>query len=276
VDCKTFQELISSAVDLQLTDGEMTAFREHGHLCTPCRYEYEAEAATKSVVRLRAGRIRTPDHIARQITSQLGHGRSEPRSQWLLEFLQKPFAKPAIGFALAFASILVLLKGSTSDLPFTQATLVNDVVLQSLTNHQAVLDGQIKPQVISGEPAQLESLFSGITDYAVHLPKMKDCKLLGGVQNEFAGTKLAHLVYQHDNEIVYLYQTCFATVMKGEKLCLSAEAKDDLVRTGWFSESEPDGRTIILWRKGRTLCAAVARMSKNDLMSCLTSGEEHL
>lgn len=274
MDCKTFQELISSAVDLELTEGDMAAFKEHGHLCSRCRHEYEAEAATKSVVRSHAYHVRTPDDVSRRIVERLDSASASSRSDWLTEFFRKPLIKPAVGFALAFVSVLVLLEGPSSDSRFTQASLIsNDVILQSLANHRAVLDGHIKPDV-PGEPAQLQNLFACITDYSVHMPRMKNCTLLGGVQNEFAGTKLAHLVYQNKNNIVYVYQTCLATVMKGEKLCLSPEAKDSLEHTGWFTESEPDGRTIILWVKGRTLCAAVAQMSKDELMACLVSGDE--
>lgn len=274
MDCKTFQELISAAVDFQLTESEMLAFREHGRLCPPCRYEYEAEGATKAVVKLRAQRVRTPDNLVRQIAERCAADSALARTQWFPDFLRRPFIKPGIGFALAFVSVLLLLKGPASDSPFSQASLVsNDVILQSLTNHRAVVEGQIKPQV-SGEPAAMERFFSDITDYNVHMPLMKDCRLLGGVQNEFAGTKLAHLVYQRDNKIVYMYQTCLATVMKGDKLCLSKEAKESLERTGRFTESEPDGRTVVLWVKGRTLCAAVADMSEEQLLACIGSGDE--
>ena len=61
--------------------------------------------------------------------------------------------------------------------------------------------------------------------------------------------------------------------MKGEKLSLPSAAKEELERTGWFTESEPDGRSIVLWEKGRTLCAAVARMNKEELISCLASDD---
>ena len=276
MDCKQFRELISAAVDLQLTGGEMAAFGEHKRVCSPCRYEFEAEAATKSIVGLRVRYVPTPEHVTRQIISSLQSDRSASTLQWLLELLKKPLVKPAIVFCLAFASVLILLRDSTSDIPLSQASLAsNDIILQSLKNHGAILSGEIKPQVMSSEPAQMESLFAGITDYAVHMPRMKDCKLVGGVQNEYAGTKLAHLVYQRNGEIVYVYQTCLATVMKGEKLCLSDAAKDGLVQTGWFTESEPDGRAVVLWIRGRTLCAAVARMNKEDLVTCLTSDDGH-
>jgi hypothetical protein len=181
--------------------------------------------------------------------------------------------KPAVGFAFAFIAVLLLLNDQPSEPTLSQAAFAsNDVVSQSLLNYAAVLAGRIKPH--SAEPAQLETLFSSITDYSVHVPKMKDCRLLGGVQSEFAGSTLAHLMYQHDTDIVYVYQTCLETVMKGERLSLSSEARNDLDRTGWYVQQHPDGRTVVLWKKGRTLCAAVARMNKETLLACLTSGEE--
>lgn len=275
MNCKEFQELISAAVDLQLTNGELAAFKDHSVTCPPCRFEFEAEAATKLAIRARAHRVRTPSRVALQIAERLGHEQSNDRIFWLTGFFEKPFVKPAFGFALAFVAVLLLLRGSTSDGPALQAGFgSNDVILQSLKNYRAVVDGEIKPQLASSEPAKLASFFSDITDYSVHLPKMKDCSLLGGVQSEFAGTKLAHIMYKHDTEVVYIYQACWSTVMKGEKLCLPDEAKNELIRTGWFSATQPDGRTVVLWAKGRTLCAVVARMSKQDLIACLTSGEQ--
>jgi anti-sigma factor RsiW len=275
VNCREFQELISAAVDLQLTDGELAAFKDHSGKCTPCRFEFEAETATKLAVRSHACRVRTPAHIALQITEQLRREQLGERASWFTEFLGRPFVKPAFGFVFAFVVVLLLLRGPVNKGPVTQAGFgSNDVVLQSLMNYRAVEEGEITPQLASSEPAKLASFFSGITDYSVHLPKMRDCRLIGGVQNEFAGAKLAHIVYQHDDQIVYLYQACWSTVMKGEKLCLSNEAKDELIRTGWFSATQPDGRTVVLWKKGKALCAAVARMNKEDLMTCLSSGEQ--
>ncbi len=275
MDCSAFQELISPAVDRQLTESEMAVFKEHGRLCPPCRYEYEAERATKSVVQLRARHERTPDRVAHRVIEQVGRDGLYGRARWFSEVLRKPLVKPVLGFSLAFIAVLVFLSSPPSPSPISEASLLpNDVILQSLMNHRAVLDGTIKPQIISNEPAQLESLFAQITDYSVHMPRMKNCRLVGGVQNEYAGAKLAHLVYQRDTDIVYVYQTCLATVLKGEKLCIPFQAKEALERTGWFIESEPDGRTVILWEKGRALCVAVSRMSKDDLMACLTSDQD--
>ena len=274
MNCEEFQELVSAAVDHQLSEREHGAFKEHSVKCSPCRKEYEAETATKRLVSSRIPRVETPSEVALRISGLVKHGRPAGGFSWVTDFFRRPLVKPAIGFAFAFVVVLLLLRGSTGDSSFPRAAFaVNDVILQSLENHRALLQGEIKPQLSSSEPAQLASLFSGITDYSVHLPKMKDCRLIGGVQNEFAGTKIAHIVYMHDSDVVYIYQACWATVRKGEKLSLPDEAKNELSRTGWFSCSEPDGRSVVLWVKGRTLCAAVSQMSKEDLVSCLTSDE---
>lgn len=274
MNCKEFQELISAAVDLRLPDDGLAAFKDHSVRCSACRFEYEAEASTKLFVRSRTKRVRTPASLALQISEQIGREASAGHPSWIAELLGKPLVKPAIGFALAFVTVLLLLQDSMHVGPTTQAAFGStDVILQSLMNHRSMLSGEMKPQFASSEPAQLAGFFSGITEYSVLLPRLKDCRLVGGVQNEFAGTKLAHIVYQHNNEIVYIYQTCWATVKRGEKLHLPDDVKDELLRSGWFSATQPDGRSIVLWTKGRTLCAAVARMSKEDLFACVMSGE---
>ncbi len=100
---------------------------------------------------------------------------------------------------------------------------------------------------------------------------MKDCRLLGGLLDENSGAPAAHVVYMHDTEVIYICQVCWETVLKGEALNLPSTAIDELQRSGWYSETRPDGYTIVLWTKGNTLCSAVAMMSEADLIACLTS-----
>ena len=102
---------------------------------------------------------------------------------------------------------------------------------------------------------------------------MKDCILVGGVVNEYGGDKLAHVVYSRDNNVVYMCQACWERVQNGGKLNLPDEVKAELLRTGWYSRTLPDGGSVVLWTKGKTLCSAVARMSKEDLIACLTAAE---
>ncbi|MBM2845712.1 MAG: hypothetical protein HW407_1024 [Bacteroidetes bacterium] len=277
MNCKHFQEQISGAVDKNLLRDEMDSF--HGHIgkCPQCRYEYEIESVTKAIVQRRAKVVRAPDALVQQISEQLERETatfSATPPNRFSSFLQKAYAKPTIAFAVACIAVVLLLNDQRGKEGTLQAGFAaNDIVSQSLSNYRAVVAGEIKPQMMSSQIEPLAQFFSDKTDFPVLFPKMKDCKLVGGVFNEYFGSKLAHVVYSHDSEVVYMYQTCWETVMKGEPLHLSDDVKQALETTGWFSQTHDDGRTVVLWKKERTLCAAVARMSKEDLIACLTEDD---
>jgi anti-sigma factor RsiW len=136
-----------------------------------------------------------------------------------------------------------------------------------------VVSGRIKPQGLAGSPEELQGFFAGKTDFSVVIPELSGFTLLGGALNDHAGTALAHVVYAHDNEVLYMYETCWNTVKQGQKLHIPARAKEELLRTGWFSETGPNGESLVLWTDGNTLCAAVARMEKSDLIARLASSK---
>lgn len=274
MECREYQELVSAAVDNRLKPEEMVSFLAHGGKCAPCRYEYEIEIVTKSVVRSKARMVHAPVALIERIAEQLEsdtRSTTPLNSSWWDELLRYRAVKPALAFG--FACILVILFLNLPHNPDAIPVQSNDVITQSLANYQSVVRGDIKPQLASSMPANLQNFFADKTDFPVVLPKMKDCSLLGGVSNEYSGVKLAHVMYNHGGEIVYMYQTCWETVMKGEKLNLPQGAKDELHRTGWFTQTDPAGCTVVLWKKDRTLCCAVAHMSKDDLVACLTDGE---
>jgi len=278
VSCKHFQEQISGAVDKNLLRHEMDSFLGHIGKCPQCRYEYETESATKAIVQRRARVVRAPVALVQQISERLAHETATintiPPNRFS-SFVQRAYAKPAIAFAVACIAVVLLLNdgGKKEDALQEAGFAASDIVLQSLSNYHAVVTGEIKPQMVSSQTEPLAHFFSDKTDFPVLFPKMKDCKLVGGVFNEYFGSKLAHVVYSHNSKVIYVYQTCWETVMKGEPLHLSDDVKQALETTGWFSQTHDDGRTVVLWKKERTLCAAVAHMSKEDLIACLTEDD---
>lgn len=278
MNCNEFQEQVSPAVDNLLTQEVMARFVEHARECSRCRHEYQVESATKALVCQRTRMVRTPPEVVERISQLLERERrtgvSVTESRWT-QILHRPVFKPALGLGIAVAVIFMLftLYRPPSDPAPLQLSSLNNVISQSLENYGAVVNGSIKPQLVSSEPELLKNFFSGRTEFPVLVPGLKGCELVGGVLNQHAGANLAHVVYVHGGEVVYMYEACWETVMKGEKLHLPAPAKEELIRTGWFSQTEPDGKTLVLWTNGKTLCAAVSRMKKNDLMSCLASAE---
>lgn len=264
MDCKDCQELVSAAVDNQLNKETFESFEEHVEGCSACRTEYELESITKSAVRTRVKMVPTPGVLLQRIAERLDQETAladDDRKRWWSDLLRWPVLRPTIAFSAAFVAVLLILNRSAG----------SNVIEQSLENYRAVVNGEMKPEETSGSPEILKSFFTGKTEFQVLVPEMKDCRLLGGLLGEYSGAPAAHVVYMHDTEIIYICQVCWETVLEGEALNLSSKAKDELQRTGWYTETRPDGYTIVLWTKGNTLCSAVAMMSEADLIACLTS-----
>ena len=280
MECKEFQEHISPAVDRLLQKDSMESFEKHAEVCPTCRREYVLESMTKTLVRDKAKLVRTPGELVQRVTEQLmREGRAAPAGMngWWSNVVASRYAKPALAVGAAGIAVVILFSRieRTSEYPAQAANPTNNVITQSLANYQAVVSGTIQPQQVSDDPQHLIGYFAGKTDFTVLVPQLAGCTLVGGVLDEYFGTTLAHVVYRHDGNIVYMYEACWETVRKGQKLHLPERIHEGLVRSGWFAETQPDGKTVVLWTKGNTLCAAVARMNKEDLLACLSAAEDN-
>jgi len=187
-----------------------------------------------------------------------------------------PRARAAAAFLLAFASVVWILSRPSSVSGAREASVasVDDIVGQSVANYEAVLDGRMVPQVISDRPDNVRTYFQGKTGFPVYVPSMRECTLVGGGVDEYRGMRLAHVLYRHGRQFIVLYQACRASVMEGDTLRLSCEARSDLDKTGWHCCTAPDGAAIVLWVRGRTICAAVAPMNGEHLMAHLAEADE--
>jgi hypothetical protein len=277
VTCRDFQDRITAAVDKFIAGEEMNLFLDHANRCPACRHDYEQELTTKLVVKNRARMVPMPGSVRASILRMV-NGEGQPPAARLPSWWEKVsharLGKPALAFALASTVFLIILRVVPLPPPTRQLFLSSsdDMMQQSFTNFQSVASGSIQPQVVSEQPDRVREFFAGKTDFPVLLPTMSRCTLVGGAMNDYKGVTLAHVVYKYENGIVYMCQTCWTTVQEGEHLRLREEVRASLQRTGWYTESRPDGNSIALWTNGSTLCAAVARMSTDDLRACLTSG----
>jgi len=278
VDCAEFQEQVSAAVDERLPQDVMSAFMKHAGLCPGCRYEYTMQSAVKILVRRRITNVETPSDLRARVTSQiLGENSSSPRREgwsWR-ELLARPYIRPAIAFALTAVAVVLYVSAPPEKSDGIQRASLGagSVIVQSLNNYQAVMSGKITPQVVSDQPESVLTFFSGKTEFPVLVPRLKSCSLVGAVLSDYSGVPLAHVVYTHEKDLIYMYQACWDNVLAGDVLNLPPHVIEKLKDTGWFVETQSDGNTIALWRKGKTLCSAVSRMEKGDLVACLTAEE---
>ena len=279
VNCREFGHCITPAVDSRLSGKDQSSFQEHARLCPSCRRDYEEERSLAALIRTRLRPVRVPDGVlafilARTLKSDVSPGPRPARG--FADFLRRPRTTPVVAFVLSFAAIVyVLSRQAPPRAGVETAGFVSgsDIVHQSASNYEAVLKGEIVPQVVSDRPEYVRAYFQGKTGFPVFIPAMKECTLVGGVANEYHGMRLAHVVYRHGLQFIYLYQACRESVMNGDTLHLSREAKNDLDRTGWHCCTAPGGAAIVLWVRGRTICAAVAPMNSGHLMAHIAEAD---
>lgn len=223
--------------------------------------------------------VHTPAALADSIMSQLARQEDAvpqtPRRPWT-NLASALVARPLLVAGLALAAIVMVITQPTLQVwrQSTAPAAAKDVVLQSLANYHAMVGGSIKPQRASAAAGDLKEYFAGKTDFPVHVPVMKEWTLLGGSLDDFGGEKVAHVMYQRNSGIIYVYQVCREMAMKGERLSLTDDVRDELQRTGWYTQSLPDSHGLVVWIRGGTLCAAVACMTPSELVALLQSEEK--
>jgi hypothetical protein len=277
VNCKDFQARITDAVDTYLSQAEMKQFMDHANACPPCRSEFEAEASTKRFLAMHAHMVDTPAAVKRAILDRLEEESVAPAAPALpsavSRFVNALRVRPTLAIALGMLALLIIVAQIIQPPARVAIAAGNNVLLQSMENYRAVLAGSITPQVASSEPASVRKLFEGMTEFPVHVPKLRHCTLVGGVLNAYEGTPLAHVVYKRGETLIYMYQTCWKTVQEGKNLMVPDQVKESLHKTGWYTERLGDGQTMALWVRGGTLCAAIAGTDPDELIACLTAEE---
>jgi hypothetical protein len=278
VKCREFNRCITPAVDGRLSARDQASFEEHARLCSSCRHDFEEEQSLAVLIRSRLRPARVPAGVLASILTRTLHSDGSPPPAvpgTLSRILHRTRAIPAAACLLSVAVLLYVVSRHVHSVGGESAGAITsgDLLRQSAFNYEAVLKGEIVPQVVSDRPENVRTYFRGKTGFPVFIPAMKECTLVGGAVNEYRGMHLAHVLYRHGPQFIYLYQACRESVMKGDTLHLPREAKDDLDRTGWHCCTAPDGAAIVLWVRGRTLCAAVASMNSEHLMAHLAEAD---
>jgi len=278
VDCQQFHHLITSAVDQRLSRSEMEAFIDHAAKCQTCRYDYELESAAKTIVQTRLKMVKTPHALTESISRKISQiDQSEAPAEKKparAKIYSLPLIKPMLVVALICAGVFAILLSPFGFGPTPAAPVGSDMLAQSVANYHAVLAGVMQPQMVSDQPEQVRDFLSSRTNFPVHVPALSSCTLVGASANEYHGMKLAHVVYKHGGEVIYMFQAPYNRVMSGDGLVLSDEAKASLAKAGSFSNVSPGGDTVILWVLGNTLCAAVSRIDRKEMSKVLATSDD--
>ncbi|MBI2427795.1 MAG: hypothetical protein HYV29_03195 [Ignavibacteriales bacterium] len=261
MNCKEFQECACEIVDKRLSDERTQELLRHANVCPHCRYELQALQTVKTVLHEKVHRKSVPAELYYTIVNR---AMSESGTSWF----QKLFGIK-LNPAIAVVVLAAVLVGAYS-LLFPVASIADEsnIINQSLENYQAVIGGSIKPQLVSNHD-EVRSFLQKEVNFSVNVPKMKNCKSCAGVLSIFKGVKLAHVVYEMEGNIIYIYQANLDDVMKGDKIGLPENVKVALEDNKWYIE-ETNNKTVVLWQYKNTLCAAVSKLKKDHLVALLT------
>jgi anti-sigma factor RsiW len=271
VNCEDFFPIISAAVDDHLEGDERRLLQEHLAVCASCRTEFELEQLTKQFIRQRAVRAKVPDHVSARIFQHVAQQANAPLTvrRWLEELLPVPSWRTsfaAAGILIVVLSTLLTVK----NLPHSHTQpRDSNIIHQTFNYFDSVLKGQLIPTVTSNDPLRVESALSSNVNFKVHVPKLKRCTLVGGMFTNYNSEKIAHVIYQYNDKLVYLYQTGYDAVEQRGGLELPAEARTELKQRGWYFENHLENCSLIIWLKGSTVCVALADMNRKELLECL-------
>lgn len=223
--------------------------------------------------------VHTPSALADTVMAQIGQGAeygATPLVRRWSSFAGNFVTRPVLVAGVALVAVVLVV--TQPSLQFwrssAEPTVETDLIRQSLTNYQGLLSGGVKLQLASAEVGEVRKFFAGKTDFAVHVPAMKECTLLGCSIDDLGSEKVAHVLYRRNSGMIYVYQVCREMAMRGEQLSMSDDVRAELQRTGWFTQSLPGGDALVLWVHGGTLCAAVGRMDPAELVATLLSEEK--
>ena len=273
--CNEVSELISAAVDGELVEDLQPQVANHLDGCQSCRHEYELELMTKSILRKRIESSRAPRALVENVRRRLA---AEVAQREVISTVVNPVrrlpwqAMVALGGACAVVLLLLMITPSKSHHSHAQPDDGN-IVHQTYNNFDGVLNGKMVPEISSTDPAIIKAFFKTKTNFCANVPHLKRCKLVGALCSEYKKEPVAHLLYNQDGDMIYLYQTRLQTVSNGATLQLPTEIMSELHRTGWYFENHMPDCTLMMWIVDSTICCAVADIRKDKLLASFTESE---
>lgn len=272
MNCQEVLECMTAGVDGTLAAEVLPQFRQHIAECPRCRFEYEFEIATKSVVRHRLPRVAAPPELRNEISRAIAHEQSSPSFfQTIRDFLIRPTRQMLFAFGTGLAIIAVLFFYNPKKIHHTHTQPVDgNMIHQTYNDFDSVLDGKLVPQIASSDPAVVGTFLEPSVNFHVAFLPMKHCALIGGHSGHYCKHHLAYLFYHIDDNIVYILQTRCSDVLQGGDLNLPENVLQQLKTTGWYSENPKPDCSLVIWVKDSLICCAVSDIPKEQLMASLT------
>lgn len=291
-------ELISSYIDNQITDAELKAQIEEKLASDPkLEAKYKSELLIKNLLRSKLPEAELPaatyNKVMASIDSLIASAKPvvnqiQPQITTVPEYptfwqsLKGTISAPFMGlprYAYAMTAIVlvigaVFLFNPKKELnPYITSGTDKSIMVQAVKSFNKILNGEVKPQLTSGNEADVEKFVMEKSNFDPYVPNVEEYKLTGVVCNEYNGQKLAHLIYKKGDDVFYIYQAPITCVTK-KALDLPEDVHSEIVKAQYFMCDKVDDDnecTMTLWIKDNVLCASMTQMPKQKMQATFTS-----
>ncbi len=284
------EELISSYLDGEpISDEQKARLLELMESDTAFRNAYKATQFARNAVRASRDTVRTatpPDIRAAVLTSLrnadapppadipagLQGAAGKPPRRNILALPARYWLAAAVVIATITSYLAVDYFSGTDSAGSSQLAYVHPVDVnyrtQSYANFAAVKQGRVSFHKATSSYQELEEFFR---QYGVHydlIPPEMPAQLLGGVISEHNGHKMAHLVFNYKDTLIYMFQAPREAFSQH-----TVEVENEVLyivdHGAWYWEDNIGNGTLAIWEKGATVCAIVADMTPESLQSLL-------
>jgi anti-sigma factor (TIGR02949 family) len=188
MNCREIRAAIPAWLDHELPEREAQTLLAHLEACEACRAHARREEAFLRSLRAQLPREAAPPELkARLLALASGGGRSPARSRW--------------GWVLSASGGLALAAGALL-LFFSRPSDAGDWTRFYLAQHQAA---PAQVDFATASPPQLAAWLQGKLGHPVHVPGMKDARLLGGRVCTLRGQGLGLAVYESQGRTMSLF-----------------------------------------------------------------------
>lgn len=292
-------ELITSYIDNQIPDAELKSQIEQMISSDPkLNAKYRSELLTRDMLRKRLPEVEVPVRTYQNVltsidkliqassaNADLQRNTTQPEIEYpsFWQNLKETVTTKFIGVPrYAFAVVLLVVLGGflffgggkKTINPHILAGTEKNIMVQALKNFNKVLNGEVKPQLSTGNSAEVEEYVKANAQFNAYIPVVEDYALTGVVVTEYNGQKIAHLIYAGVNDkddMLYVYQTP-VTCFQKKNLDIPEQVHTEILTTTYYMCDGVDETdcTMTLWYKNNIVCASVSTMPKQDMQVAFT------
>lgn len=266
MNCSEALELISSAVDNQLEEPEKSEFNKHIEKCSNCRKKFELELSTKSFIHSVYKNYTAPEDLRNKILSEVRFCLATPK-------IRTPHTKKLnrhlyllIPVLIIFAILLIIPFNKhkhQTNLPKNNLMgLIYEIFDQALMENQELY-------VQTTDLSNLKMTLAAQTGYDIKLPKIENCKLIGGWVSDEFGKQMIHTIYKNGDTLICCTQVNLNELLNDNKIIVDEKIKEKLKSGGKYISKDFECCSTIMWTENEILFVATAEMDTNALLAYL-------